>query len=341
MSTNRSRCEPTVSSVRPLVTVLDPLTWSHDWSYEVEETRLAERGIEFVVAQDRDHRDELVRTADVIVSSGLVAIDARLMSTFERCVGILCYSSGRDAVDLDAAEKAGIEVANVKANTIDVVEHAMALIFALRRLTIGMAAAAERGDWDLRDFPEVWKIERLHGQTLGIVGAGSVGRELAIRCRALGMRTIATYHTPPSPPNPDLPHVAIEELAATSDVIAVCASLNADSDKMIDADVLAHVKPGAILVNVSRGKLVDEAALVAALDSGALAGAALDVRDPEPPETPDLLAGRPNVIQTPHMAGASAQARADLHELAARQIIRLLERAGTLDTHEHTRKEAP
>lgn len=328
-----------MSDTRPLVTVLDPLTWSHDWSYEVEERRLSERGIDFIVPEDPDRRAELVRKADVIVSSGLVPVDEGLLATFERCIGILCYSSGKDAVDLDAAKQAGIAVANVKANTIDVVEHAMALVLSLRRLIVPMSIASERGEWDLRAFPEVWEISRLHGQVLGVVGAGSVGKELAARCRAFGMKTFATYHTPPAEQDPDLPHAELAELVGMSDVVAICASLNLDSLRMIDAEALSRFKPGSVLVNVARGKLIDEAALVAALDSGRLAGAALDVRDPEPPGDPDPLAGRANVIQTPHMAGASSQARADLHEVAADQIIRLLEQSGRLSTDRREEKD--
>lgn len=312
------------------MTVYDPLTWNHYWSYEVEERILASYGIDFAVPSNPEERDRLASAADVVVSSSLINIDAELIRSFANCVGILCYSSGMDAVDVEEAQHAGIRVSNVRANTTDVAEHALALLLALRRRILPMTAAAESGRWDLREFPEVWSIPRLEGQVAGIIGAGKVGQAIAARTRAFGMSTIACYHSPPDVPSSDLPHVELGQLMSSSDAIIVCASLNPDSAGLIDARALSLLKPGAVLVNVARGGLVDERALVAALDSGRLAGAALDVRDPEPPASDDPLRGRPNVIQTPHMAGASAQARADLHQLAARGIIDLLENTNRL-----------
>ncbi len=319
-----------MESELPVATILDPLTWSYGWSYEIERSILSEHGVDLVVPHDEEHRDALVARADVVVASSLLYVNSRLIASFKRCIGILCYSSGKDQVDAEAAGKAGIAVANVQANTMEVAEHAMALLLALRRRLVLMAAAADSGEWDLRRFPEIWEIPRLHGQTVGIVGAGKVGREVAHRARAFGMRTVAHYHRRPAVADPLLPHLELEDLMAESDNVVLCASLNPDSMKMIDRQTLAVAKPGAVLVNIARGSLVDEEALVAALDSGRLAGAALDVRDPEPPEEGDPLSGRHNVIQTPHMAGASSGALDDLHRLAAHQILRLLREAGRL-----------
>ena len=319
-----------MESEPPVATILDPLTWSHGWSYEIERSILAAHGVDLIVPEDEEHRDTLVARADVVVSSSLVQVDSRLIAGFKRCVGILCYSSGKDQVDAEAARKAGIAVTNVQANTKEVAEHAMALLLALRRRLVPMAAAAASGEWDLRRFPEVWEIPRLHGQTVGIIGAGRVGREVAIRARAFGMRTVAHHHYPPAAADPLLPHMELSDLMAESDNVILCASLNADSIRMINHETLSAIKPGAVLINIARGSLVDEEALVDALDSGRLAGAALDVRDPEPPERRDLLSGRNNVIQTPHMAGASASALDDLHQLAAKKILHLLKDAGRL-----------
>ncbi len=319
-----------MKSESPVATILDPLTWSYDWSYEIERSILAEHGVKLIVPEDEEHRDTLVARADVVVSSSLVHIDSRLIASFKRCVGIVCYSSGMDQVDAEAARRAGIAVTNVQANTMEVAEHAMALLLALRRRLVPMAAAADSGEWDLRLFPEIWDIPRLHGQTVGIIGAGRVGREVAQRARAFGMRTVAHYHLRPAAADPLLPHLELQDLMAASDNVVVCASLNPDSLRMINRQTLSAVKPGAVLVNIARGSLVDEEALLDALNSGRLAGAALDVRDPEPPDGSDPLSGRSDVIQTPHMAGASAGALDDLHRLAARQVIHLLKEAGRL-----------
>lgn len=315
---------------QPLVTVYDPLTWEHGWSYDIEKQILEAAKADFVVPEGPEERDTLVESADLIISSSLVFIDRNLINSFKNCAAILCYSSGKDAIDVEAAHDAGISVANVQANTLEVTEHAMALLLALTRQVVPLADATNTGTWDLRDLPDVWTIPVLSGATAGIIGAGRVGRAVAERCRAFGMRTIATYHNPPAEPDQDLAHVSLDELLQTSDFVIVCASLNPDSSKMLNTESLANVKRGARLINVSRGPVIDEAALVEALDDKRLAGVALDVRDPEPPASPDPLANRPNVIQTPHMAGASSSVRARLQEMAAHKALEMLEAAGQL-----------
>lgn len=316
----------------PVVTVLDPLTWEHGWSYDVERDLLARRGVELVVPANEAERDASVRTADVVVVSGLLRVDAALMSTFEHCRAIVCYSAGLDAVDLDAAAEAGIPVSGVHANTVDVAEHALALLLAIKRRIVPMTRATAEGRWNLVALPEVWEIPRLAGETVGIVGAGRIGRAVALRARAFDMTTIATYHRPPEQPDPLLPSVSLEELLRRSDSIVVCASLTADSRKLIDGDALALVKPTAVLVNVGRGAIVDEPALLAALEEGRLAGAALDVRDPEPPGPDDPFRSREDVIQTPHMGGASRAVLDEVHVAVADEILRVL----GLDEPRHT-----
>ena len=313
-----------------MATIFDPLTWDYEWSYDVERTLLASRGVELVIPADSVDSDNLTRRADVVISSSLIPIDESVLARFENCVGIVCYSSGLDAVDVDAAARAGIEVRNIEANYLEVADHAMALLLTLRRLILPMTTATENGKWDLREFPEIWSIPRLSGQTLGIVGVGRVGRQVGVRGRAFGMDTIANYHNPPPFEDPDLLHFDLDELFRRSDAVVLCASLKPDSVGMIDRDVLAGARPGSVLINVARGKLIDEGALVKALDSGLLAGAALDVRVSEPPDDRDPLSGRANVIQTPHMAGASAGAERDLHEGAAARVIELLKLSGRL-----------
>ena len=313
-----------------MATILDPLTWDYEWSYDIEQTLLASKGVDLAIPADAAERDNLTRRADVVISSSLVPIDESVLAGFENCIGIVCYSSGLDAVDLDAAARAGIEVRNVQANYLEVADHAMALLLSLWRLILPMTDAAEKGKWDLREFPEIWSIPRLSGQTLGIVGVGRVGREVAVRGRAFGMNTIATYHHPPQPEDSDLPHFDLKKLFSRSDAVVLSASLKPDSIAMINSDVLANAKPGSVLVNVARGRLIDETALMKALDSGLLAGAALDVRVSEPPDDEDPLSGRADVIQTPHIAGASAGAIRDLHEGAAARIVELLELSGRL-----------
>ncbi len=308
----------------PLVTVLDPLTWTHGWSYEIEERILSDHGVDFRVPADEDERDALLPQARVIISSSLVKVDAPLLARFKKCVGIVCYSAGMDAVDHDAARGLGITVTNVAYNYTEVADHAMTLLLTLLRKIPEVTEAAAKDEWDLRNLPQIWEIPRLSDLTLGVVGAGRAGREVGGRARAFGMRTVATYRTPPEINEPHFAHRSLNDLAAVSDAVVLCASLTPESRHMIDDTFFEHLKPGAVLVNVARGGLIDEASLLRALDNGVVSAAALDVRDPEPPEPGDPLTAHPRVIQTPHMAGASHGASVALHERTAHRIIDLL-----------------
>jgi phosphoglycerate dehydrogenase-like enzyme len=297
----------------------------------VEEDALRAAGVTLVVPHDEEHRDALLPEADAVISSGLEKVDAELIGKLRNCAAIQCYSVGMNAVDLDAAGAANIRVGNANASTTDVADHTMALLLALQRRLVEMLDATNRGEWDLRRLPVIRDIRRLEGQTLGIVGAGRIGRKVATRARGFGMKTIANDVIEPSQPDPDLEMVSLAELFARSDAIAVCASLSPESYQMINAEVLAHTKPGAFFVNAARGGLVDEAALAAALDEGLIAMAGLDVRDPEPPDpAKDLLSSRPNVIQTPHMAAVSERSREDIHHLVAANLLTMLRDSGRL-----------
>lgn len=314
----------------PRVVFFDPITWIDDWSYRVEEEALRALGVEVVIPADRAERDRQLATADVVVVSSIDRLTASHIDQLERCVGILCYSAGMDAVDLAAADRKGIPVANVQAGTADVADHAMTLLLAVWRMLPAMSAAAAAGHWDLAEHPEFGSIPRLEDSTVGIFGAGAIGRAVADRARAFGANTIATYRRP-EVATPDFPHADLQTLFAESDAVILTASLTPSSRRVIDRSVLEHAGPGAILVNVGRGALIVEDDLVWALDTGLLRAAALDVRDPEPPDpATDPLRGRTDVILTPHMAGVSSRALSSLHQLAADGIEALLRQGGRI-----------
>lgn len=322
---------PSDRARRPLVTFLDPLTWSRPFSYDVEQSILTAAGVELRIPDDEDERDRLLPDADVVISSGTVRLDADRIESMRNCVAIQCYSVGMDAVDRAAAAAKGIEVANVNASTADVADHTMALVLAAQRRIPAMLAATEARQWTLRSLSEPWEIRRLDGQVFGIVGAGRIGRLVATRAQAFGFETIAVDPRPPDPPVAGLRIVSLDELLSRSDVIAVCASLNDESRGFFDADVFARTKPGVLFVNTARGGLVDEQALADALDSGQVGLAALDVREQEPPlADADRLTGHPRVLQTPHMAAMSTQSREDIHPMVADSVLALLRRAGRL-----------
>lgn len=314
---------------RPRVVVFDPIPG--DWSFRPEADALGLRGIDLVVPSDAPAADTAIRTADAVIVTGVRRLDPDRIATLERCVGILCYSIGTDKVDAAAAEATGIPVRNVPDYCTDeVADHGMALLLAAQRRLVPLAAVAARGEWPLADRSVLAPIRRLRGQTLGIAGAGRIGRAIARRARAFGFRTIAHDPFIADTGDPDLELVPLDRLLAASDAIVLCAALTPGAAPLISRETLAQVRPGLILVNVSRGGHVDEAALAEALDTGRVAVAALDVRAQEPPSEPDLLAGRPDVILTPHVAATSREAAEDLHRLASASVIAFLESAGRI-----------
>lgn len=327
MSTNTDNRQP---DARLRVLLFDPIDWIQEWSYEEERAILSPLGVDLVSPSDRQERDRCLPDADVVVVSSIDQLTAEHVDLLDRCVGILCYSAGMDAVDVAAANKAGIAVDNIRAGTADVADHAMTLLLAAWRHLLPMIAVVKAGHWDLEEHPEFRDIPRLAGSTLGIFGPGAIGQTVAFRARAFGMRTVATYRRPETA-EPDLPHVPLDRLAAESDAIVLTASLNDQTRGAIDWDFLSSARPGLVLVNVGRGGLIVEKDLAAALDAGIVAAAALDVRDPEPPNPgDDILIGRPNVLVTPHAAGVSSEALSSLHRLAAEGIETLLRDGGRL-----------
>jgi len=279
---------------------------------------------ELLVPTEPAVADEEMRTADVVVVTGRRRLDAEALAGLTRTRGIVCLSTGTDQVDVAAAEAAGIRVANVPDYcSVDVADHAMTLLLAAQRRLPPLAAAARRGDWDVFNSADVDAIRRLEGQTLGVLGAGRIGRLVCRRAQAFGFETIA--HDPfDVDPEGLYEPVSVDELAARSDALVLCAALTSDSRHVIGESFLRGVRPGLILVNVARGGLVDEAALVQALDDGRVSVAALDVRETEPPGVDDPLASRDDVIVTTHLAGMSDRAFDDLVAKAGATILEML-----------------
>ena len=186
-----------------------------------------------------------------------------------------------------------------------VAEHAMMLMLALiRRLPMALAAQA-RSAWE---SPQIAPgIRSLRGRTLAIVGYGSIGRETALRARGFGMRIVGVSRS--ARPDPALDEVRradeLEAVLAQADVVLVTVPSGAKTRGLIGAAQLAACKPGALLINVARGNVVDRSALIAALESGHLGGAGIDVTDPEPLGPDDAIWNTPNLIITPHVSGSS------------------------------------
>lgn len=240
---------------------------------------------------------------------------------------------GLDNLDLGALDDAGVvAVAALGANAASVAEHAVACALAMAKALLGADAATRAGAWDRAPRRE------LAGGVWGLLSAGATGRATAALARGLGMSVIA--HDPyVDAADPDLAGIELaplEEVLARADVLSVHLPATPETDSLLDADALARMKPGAYLVNVGRGEVVDEDALADALESGHLGGAALDVRRSEPPG-PSRLDAAPRTLLSPHVAGITTAAQERIAAVLAREIDAVLDggavsaRVGSLD----------
>lgn len=312
----------------PTVVVFDQLDYL-GWSYEIEEAILSEAGVRLVVPSRAEALAALAEADVVIVHDGPFGADE--LGRITSPVGLVCYSVGMDQVDDVAAAAAGVKIRNLPHWATQVVaEHGITLLLAaVRRLTI-QDRAARTDRWDHRKLIADLGIDLFTDQTVGIIGAGRIGQAFGARARALGFRTIATDPAHPDT-GPNLPLVALDELLASSDAVAVCASLTDTSRGLLDREAFTRMRAGAVLVNMSRGGIINESDLAAVLGSGHLAYAALDVRAKEPPDpSTDTLARLPNVLLTPHTAWVSAASHRAYHEEAAMVSLDLLRTAGRL-----------
>ena len=214
---------------------------------------------------------------------------------------------GTDRIDLAGARAAGVPVANTPgAVSVAVIEHTFLLVLARLRALADQVACIRRGGWS---GPEVWEGDEIAGCTVGILGYGSIGRGLATRALAFDARVLVATRTPIADPLPGIECVDLPALLRRSDVLVVAASLTPQTRGLIGRAELALMKPSALLVNVARGAIIDEAALVEALDGGRLSGAALDAFTVEPLPAGPALRNHPRVLATPHTAGSSRQSR--------------------------------
>ena len=231
-----------------------------------------------------------------------------------RVLGV--YGASLDNIELPAAERRGLRIVNVPDYGVDeVADHTVGLILALTRGIVAMDRAVHTGTWDFRSGGE---LRRGSGQQVGIIGLGRIGSAVARRALALRFRVVAA--DPRRPAAEDVQLVELGELLATSDVVSVTTRLDPSTRHLLDTAALACMKPGAYLVNTSRGGLIDQVALVEALRSGHLGGAALDVLEREPIAADDPLLSLPNVVLTPHAAFYSRESIVEMKRRAAEAV---------------------
>ena len=289
-------------------------------SVEIESGLLAGIDAELIVASGGiDEVLEIAADADAILNTYL-PWDANAIGRLEHCRIIARYGIGFDNVDLGAASEAGIVVTNVPDYSVEeVATHALALILATLRKVVRADESVRSGTWSMDNFRP---IRRLSTLTVGLLGYGRIARRIAAPLEALGARIVA--HDPYLEPGPDLPPLlGLDEVLAEADIVSLHLPLTDETRGFINAERIADMKSGAILVNTSRGPLVDLDSLADALVDGRLSGAGLDVFDIEPLDAA-RIEGIPNLIATPHMAYYSEEALAESQTKAATQVIKVL-----------------
>ncbi|HEY6282121.1 MAG TPA: D-2-hydroxyacid dehydrogenase [Burkholderiales bacterium] len=246
-----------------------------------------------------------------IAITNKVPLRAETLSKLSKLKMISVAATGYDVVDINYCKAHGITVANIRNYAVHTVpEHAFALILALRRNLLAYRQDVENGVWQQAeqfcffDHP----IGDLFGATIGILGEGAIGQGTATVARGFGMRVLFADHAPPKAPGVEF--TPLDKVLAESDVISLHCPLTPESRNMIGLEEIRKMKKTALLINTARGGLVDEAALIRALDEGLIAGAGFDVLTKEPPRegNPLLELRRPNFILTPHVAWASDNA---------------------------------
>ncbi len=263
------------------------------------------------------------KDADALISQ-YAPITQEVVRGLTRCRAVGRYGIGVDNIDVPAATERGIAVINVPSYCEDEVsDHALAMLLAWARRVPHYAQEVRTGVWD-------WKtgrpIRRLRGQVLGLLGFGKIARLLAAKAKALGLVAIA--HDPYLPvetfAQAEVEQAGFDDLLSRSDFLSVHVPAMPTTHHLVGRAALSKMKPTACLINTSRGAVVDEAALIEALERGGLAGACLDVTEREPPATGSRLLQLPNVLLSPHVAWYSDESLIELRHKVADDVGRAL-----------------
>lgn len=295
-------------------------------SLEIEERIVHAAGAELRAGNDRQISalKLLVADADAVITQ-FAPIHAEVISEMRRAKVIVRYGIGYDTVDVKAARERGIPVCNIPDYCIDeVADHTLAFILGVTRQVVPNTLYIRDGKWGLATPLD--QLRTLRDQTVGIVGFGRIGREVAARLAPFKSRRLVFDAFVPADTirTAGCEAVTLEELLSQSDIVTLHCPSTPQTKKLLNTDALARMKRGAVVVNLARGDLIDTAALIAALQSGHLAGAAIDVCDPEPIPTDSPLRSLPNVIVASHIASASPKSVRTLRETAAHIAVMAL-----------------
>ena len=290
--------------------------------FDIERAILEDAGASVVEAPDQDEATllELARDVDAI-GTCWAPVTASIIRAAERCQVIGRFGIGLDNIDVDEATRCGIVVTNVPDYCVsEVAHHALALIMACARKVAFFHHRSKQGDYQLQAGG---RLRRLSGQVLGIVGLGQIARQLIPAARAIGFEVIA-FTKSGNDHGMGCRMVSFDQLLAESDFISLHLPLTVESRHMFGASEFDRMKPDANLINTSRGGLIDHTELWNALRDNKIAGAALDVFDPEPPDLTQPLFRDDRLIVTPHAAFASEESIVELRSRTATQIADVL-----------------
>jgi (S)-sulfolactate dehydrogenase len=275
----------------------------------------------------REELEAAIGDALAIIVRNACQVDAGLIAKARKLRVVGRHGVGLDNVDVAACKARGIEVCPATgANSVAVAEYAVATALILLRGKgyLGTQRVLA-GEWPREEFSIGHEAEE---KVFGLIGLGSIGEIAARKARGFGMRPIAYSPSRPAdhPVWQTVERVGLPDLLARADVVSIHCPLNERTRGLIGADAFAAMKPGAVLINTARGGIVDEAALAAALRSGKLGGAALDVLDPEPisEAARTLFAGVPNLLLTPHIAGSTVESSRRVCEVTVDNVLRVL-----------------
>lgn len=294
-------------------------------NYDSEREQVEAIGGELVLAECKTAEEvaAAARDADGVLNRA-APVTAEVIAAMERCRVIARYGIGVDNVDVEAATRRGIVVANVPGYCVEEVsDHALALMLAAWRKVVSHDKAVRRGAWDISFRDPVY---RLTGRTLGLLGLGAIARRLVQKVAGFGLRIIAhdPYVSAEAAAEMGVELVDLETLFREADLLSLHAPATAETRHIVNRDRLALMKPTAVVVNTSRGPLIDEAALIEALKARRIAAAGLDVYEQEPPDITSELFRLDNVIVTDHAAWYSEDSLAELQRRTAAAVCAVL-----------------
>jgi phosphoglycerate dehydrogenase-like enzyme len=299
---------------------MPPTVWTDLDLVAEARSALTDAGVSLEVHAEGDTAG--LDTAEAIIAGSRLVADATLFARTARLRVLARSGIGYDRIDLAAASAARIVVVNTpEAPTESTAEFALALLLAAARRLPAAAGALGAGRW--LQGPSVVGAD-LQAKCLGLIGCGRIGRRVAELAQAFGMHVLAFDPLQPTLPPEVRRAASLAELFAQADAISLHVPATPDTRHLLDASAFARMRPGVIVVNTARGPLIDTVALLAALESGRVSAAAIDVWDPEPPSPNEPLLMHPAVIATPHMAALTREGRRRSHLAATRQVMQVL-----------------